>query len=102
MPTSEEDWKEWRWVELDRNAMSTWEGQGDGSEELIVEVSWALCGWAFALAGGLPQISSAHKVTQATEGHWHQPAAHNMTHRPGYATNDLLCCHPTKPHLRRV
>ena len=35
-------------------------------------------------------------------GHWHQPAVQNMEDRAGYATNDLLIRHPTKPYLRKV
>ncbi|KAL1743867.1 hypothetical protein HDZ31DRAFT_39949 [Schizophyllum fasciatum] len=74
-PTHDEDWKEWRWVELDANARLAWEKQSDGTQELLV------------LAGG---------------NHWHMPVVYNMAHRPGYATNDLFIPHPTKPHLCRV
>ncbi|KAL1679182.1 hypothetical protein EV122DRAFT_210432 [Schizophyllum commune] len=74
-PTRDEDWKEWRWIELDANARLAWDKQSDGTEELLV------------LAGG---------------NHWHMPVVYNMQKRPGYATNDLFVAHPTKPHLRRV
>uniref|UniRef100_D8QBK6 Polyketide synthase-like phosphopantetheine-binding domain-containing protein n=1 Tax=Schizophyllum commune (strain H4-8 / FGSC 9210) TaxID=578458 RepID=D8QBK6_SCHCM len=73
MPTQEEDWKEWCWVELDANASLDWEKQDDGTEELIIP-----------------------------DDHWHKPAVLNMTGRRAYATNDLYLPHPTKPHLRKV
>ena len=38
MPTHEEDWEEWRWIELDANAAIEWEKQEDGTEELIIPV----------------------------------------------------------------
>ena len=38
MPTHEEDWTEWCWVELDANASLDWEKQDDGTEELIISV----------------------------------------------------------------
>ncbi|KAL1679196.1 hypothetical protein EV122DRAFT_277408 [Schizophyllum commune] len=75
IPTHEEDWKEWSWIEIDTNASLEWEKQSDGTEELII-----------------PAIT----------GHWHQPAVLNMEDRPGYATNDLFIRHPTKPYLRKV
>ncbi|KAL1660867.1 hypothetical protein GGF50DRAFT_118539 [Schizophyllum commune] len=75
IPTHEEDWKEWSWIEIDTNASLEWEKQSDGTEELII-----------------PAIA----------GHWHQPAVLNMEGRPGYATNDLFIRHPTKPYLRKV
>uniref|UniRef100_D8QLB7 Polyketide synthase-like phosphopantetheine-binding domain-containing protein n=1 Tax=Schizophyllum commune (strain H4-8 / FGSC 9210) TaxID=578458 RepID=D8QLB7_SCHCM len=74
-PTRDEDWKDWRWIELDANARLAWDKQSDGTEELLI------------LAGG---------------NHWHMPVVYNMQKRPGYATNDLFVAHPTKPHLRRV
>ncbi|KAI5884853.1 acetyl-CoA synthetase-like protein [Schizophyllum commune H4-8] len=75
IPTHEEDWKEWSWIEIDTNASLEWEKQSDGTEELIIP---------------------------AVAGHWHQPAVKNMEDRPGYATNDLFIRHPTKPYLRKV
>ncbi|TRM56543.1 hypothetical protein BD626DRAFT_519015 [Schizophyllum amplum] len=72
-PTRDEDWKEWRWIELDLNAQLAWEPQGDGSEELIIT---------------------------ANERHWHQPAVKNVP--AGYATNDLFERHPTKPYLQKI
>ncbi|KAL1718563.1 hypothetical protein EV715DRAFT_291171 [Schizophyllum commune] len=75
IPTHEEDWKEWSWIEIDTNAALEWEKQSDGTEELIIP---------------------------AVAGHWHQPAVLNMEDRPGYATNDLFIRHPTKPYLRKV
>ncbi|KAL1699760.1 hypothetical protein EV121DRAFT_295858 [Schizophyllum commune] len=75
IPTHEEDWKEWSWIEIDTNAALEWEKQSDGTEELTI-----------------PAIA----------GHWHQPAVLNMEGRPGYATNDLFIRHPTKPYLRKV
>ncbi|KAI4521212.1 acetyl-CoA synthetase-like protein [Schizophyllum commune Loenen D] len=75
MPTHEEDWNEWRWIELDANAAIEWEKQEDGTEELIIP---------------------------ADGDHWHMPAVKNMAGRPGYATNDLWVAHPTKPYLRRI
>ncbi|KAL1710425.1 hypothetical protein EV121DRAFT_192955 [Schizophyllum commune] len=75
MPTHEEDWTEWCWVELDANASLNWEKQDDGTEELIIS---------------------------AEGDHWHKPAVLNMPGRRAYATNDLYLPHPTKPHLRKV
>ncbi|KAI5884857.1 NAD(P)-binding protein [Schizophyllum commune H4-8] len=75
MPTHEEDWAEWRWIELDANAAIEWEKQEDGTEELIIP---------------------------ADGNHWHMPAVKNMANRPGYATSDLWVAHPTKPYLRRI
>ncbi|KAL1690001.1 hypothetical protein GGG16DRAFT_103377 [Schizophyllum commune] len=75
IPTHEEDWKEWSWIEIDTDAALEWEKQSDGTEELIIP---------------------------AVAGHWHQPAVLNMEGRPGYATNDLFIRHPTKPYLRKV
>ncbi|TRM56544.1 hypothetical protein BD626DRAFT_618939 [Schizophyllum amplum] len=72
-PSKDEDWKEWRWIELDLNAQLAWEPQGDDSEELIIT---------------------------ANEGHWHQPAVKNTS--TGYATSDLWARHPTKPYLQRI
>ncbi|KAL1718570.1 hypothetical protein EV715DRAFT_291179 [Schizophyllum commune] len=74
-PTHEEDWKEWCWIEVDPSANLEWAKQSDGTEELIIP---------------------------AGTGHWHQPAVQNMEDRAGYATNDLLIRHPTKPYLRKV
>ena len=39
-PTRDEDWKEWRWIELDANARLAWDKQSDGTEELLVLVRW--------------------------------------------------------------
>ena len=48
-PTRDEDWKEWRWIELDANARLAWDKQSDGTEELLVLVRW---GTVFIMALG--------------------------------------------------